>query len=231
MTLKLTPQPLTPALSPQSPSEDGRSCERPMPGRGGDAAKTKLRGQMRAARAAIAPAEAVAVAQRVAALAAPFIFQLAGPSPATCPVALYASLPGELDCLPLLEKLAALGFPTLLPVAGAKATPLNFRLWRPGEALVEGRFGLREPEASAPEMSPNILLLPLLGFDAEGGRLGFGGGYYDATLASLRGRGAVLAGGLAFSLQQVAKIPLEAHDERLDFVITEQRIFDFQRKT
>ena len=63
---------------------------------------------------------------------------------------------------------------------------MTFRLWRPGDPLVAGRFGLREPSAGAPEMRPKILFAPLLGFDAEGTRLGFGGGYYDATLARLR---------------------------------------------
>ena len=137
-------------------------------------------------------------------------------------------MPGELDCFALLEKLAAENFPTLLPVAGAKATPLKFRLWRPGEKLVAGRHGLREPDSSAPAKTPKIILAPLLGFDLSGGRLGFGGGYYDATLAHLRAAGPVLAGGLAFSFQKIDKIPLEPHDVKLDFVITEEGLLDFR---
>jgi 5-formyltetrahydrofolate cyclo-ligase len=188
--------------------------------------KTLLRSQLRETRAKIPPAEAELAALRVAERAVILLAEFGGVPEAT-PVALYASLPGELDSLPLLDALAAKNFPTLLPVSGEKARPLKFHLWRPGEKLVNGRYGLREPQSSAPEMSPKVVFAPLLGFDGEGGRLGFGGGYYDATLAYLRRESRVLAGGLAFSRQQVAAIPREKHDEKLDFVITEERVFRF----
>jgi 5-formyltetrahydrofolate cyclo-ligase len=137
-------------------------------------------------------------------------------------------LPGELDCSALLAALAALGFPTLLPCAAEKATPLAFRLWRPGDALVGGRFGLSEPSPEAAQMTPKILLAPLLAFDDNGGRLGFGGGYYDATLALLRAdKNFLAAGGLAFSRQRAKKLPMEKHDAPLDFVITEKNILKF----
>ncbi len=179
---------------------------------------------MRAARAKVAPAPADAAARAIADRAlALTLDKLENPAP----VALYAPLPGELDSFPLLEALARIGFPTLLPVAGEKATPLTFRLWRPGAPLVAGRYGLREPSASAPEMQPEMLFLPLLGFDFEGTRLGFGGGYYDATLDHLRAKGLKAAVGLAFSCQQAKKIPREKHDQKLDFVITEKKLFDF----
>ncbi|MBB4197350.1 5-formyltetrahydrofolate cyclo-ligase [Rhodoblastus sphagnicola] len=149
-------------------------------------------------------------------------------TPAETPVALYCALPGELDCAPLLGALAALGFPTLLPCAAKKATPLTFRLWRPGDPLVAGRFGLSEPAPEAPETAPKILLAPLLAFDDAGGRLGFGGGYYDATLAVLRaGENFLAAGGLAFARQQAENLPVEKHDAPLDFVITEHNILNF----
>jgi len=116
----------------------------------------------------------------------------------------------------------------LLPCAAEKATPLTFRLWRPGDPLVGGRFGLSEPAPGAAEIAPKILLAPLLAFDERGGRLGFGGGYYDATLAKLRASGAFLAaGGLAFSRQQADAVPMEKHDAALDFVITEVNILNF----
>ncbi len=188
--------------------------------------KIRLRAELRAARDAIPPERAAAAAGDVAARTLRWLLGK-GLDPARAPIGLYASLPGELDCLPLLAALAEKGYPTLLPVAGAKATPLAFRLWRPGDLLVPGRFGLREPAAAAPEMRPQILLLPLLGFDGEGTRLGFGGGYYDATLAHLRGNGLRLAGGLAFACQRAEKIPRENHDEKLDFVVTEAELFDF----
>ncbi len=188
--------------------------------------KTLLRSQLREARTKIPAAEAERAALRVAERALVLVAEFGG-GPEATPVALYASLPGELDSFPLLEALAAKNFPTLLPVSGEKATPLKFHLWRPGEKLVAGRYGLREPHSSAPEMNPKVLFAPLLGFDGQGGRLGFGGGYYDATLAYLRRESQIVAGGLAFARQQVAEIPREKHDEKLDFVITEEQVFRF----
>ncbi len=189
--------------------------------------KPLLRSQLREARAKIPPAEAERAALRVAERALLLLLAEIGGIAEASPVALYASLPGELDSFPLLEALAAKNFSTLLPVSGDKATPLKFHLWRPGEKLVIGRYGLREPDSSAPELVPKVLFAPLLGFDGEGGRLGFGGGYYDATLAYLRRESQIVAGGLAFTCQQVAEIPREKHDEKLDFVITEEQVFRF----
>lgn len=187
--------------------------------------KTALRAHFRAARAAIPASEAEAAARQIAQAALAFLDS--GGLGRDAPVALYAALPGELDCAPLLAALAARGVPTLLPVAAAKATPLAFRLWRPGDPLKKGRFGLAEPLETAPALVPEILFAPLLAFDGEGTRLGFGGGYYDATLAHLRARGLRAAGGLAFACQRAEKIPREAHDERLDFVVTEEKVFQF----
>jgi 5-formyltetrahydrofolate cyclo-ligase len=192
--------------------------------------KSALRAQLLTARNAVSQSEATAAARLVAERARSFLDVLLadnGGAPETTPIALYASLPTELDCLPLLNVLRERGFPPLLPVAREKATPLVFRLWREDDPLISARYGLREPSPSAPEMIPKILFAPLLGFDSSGGRLGFGGGYYDATLAKLRREGQILAGGLCFSCQQVESIPREKHDEKLDFVITEDALFRF----
>jgi 5-formyltetrahydrofolate cyclo-ligase len=191
-------------------------------------AKSLIRVRLREARSKIPSSEAAEAARRIAALVLPFVGALSDRAPAETPVALYNALPGELDSLPLLQSLSAAGYKTLLPVAGAKATPLTFRLWKLGDPLVAGRYGLCEPEADAPEMTPKILFAPLLGFDAQGGRLGFGGGYYDATLSQLRKKGLVAAGGLAFAIQKIDAVPHEAHDEALDFVVTEENLFDFR---
>jgi 5-formyltetrahydrofolate cyclo-ligase len=198
------------------------------------APKSHLRGRMLEVRSKIRADVAALAAHAVARRAFPFLESLAakaGFPPAETPVALYAALRGELECGPLLAALAEKGFPTLLPVAGEKATPLVFRLWRPGDALARGRFGLREPLPEAAEVPPKIVFTPLLGFDCLGTRLGFGGGYYDATLARLREKGLVAAGGLAFACQRAENIPREAHDEKLDFVITEEEILDFTENT
>ena len=190
-----------------------------------------MRARFKALRASVPAETARAAALAVAASAPRLLIRLveeAGLAPSQAPVALYCALPGELDCAPLLGALAGLGFPTLLPCAGAKATSLAFRLWRPGDPLVAGRYGLSEPARDAREMAPKILLAPLLAFDERGGRLGFGGGYYDATLAALRARKIlVAAGGLAFARQRAAALPMEKHDAPLDFVITEQETLNF----
>ena len=197
------------------------------------AAKSVLRQKLRLARLDLSPAGQHEAAQRLAAQGLAAIHalvrprpHLAGP-PSQTPIALYAPLAGELDCLPLLHRLAAAGYPTLLPVTQGKARPLRFHLWRPGDPLVAGPYGLKHPRAEAPELVPKIVFSPLLGFDGQGGRLGYGGGYYDATLAHLRRSHPVLAGGLAFSFQKIDAIPLEAHDQRLDFVLTEEELLDF----
>jgi 5-formyltetrahydrofolate cyclo-ligase len=190
--------------------------------------KSLLRAQLGESRAQVSRDACAEAARKIVAHALPFIKTLSDRAPTETPVALYNALSGELDCLPLLQSLAAAGYQTLLPVAGAKATPLTFRLWKPCDPLTTGRYGLREPEAEAPEMTPKILFAPLLGFDGKGGRLGFGGGYYDATLAHLRKTGLIAAGGLAFAVQKIDAIPVEAHDEPLDFVVTEDNLFDFR---
>lgn len=138
-------------------------------------------------------------------------------------VAGYWPVKGEPDCLPLLGSLAAAGYATLLPVAGRPAAPLAFRIWREGAPLVVNRFGIGEPSSGHP-VEPDILFVPCAAFDRSGHRIGFGMGYYDATLAYLRARRPILAVALAFACQMVDEIPAEAHDERLDAVITERAI-------
>lgn len=139
----------------------------------------------------------------------------------------YVPMGAELDCLPALEVLDRAGATLCLPVVRVRNTPLVFRRWRPGEALVTAGFGLSQPPEGAEEIEPEILLMPLLGFDAHGVRLGFGGGYYDRTLARLRSQGAVSAIGLAFAAQEFDALPREDWDELLDYVITEHGVRRF----
>lgn len=142
-------------------------------------------------------------------------------------VAAYAPFHSEIDPMPLLGALAARGQAIALPVVDAPGQPLRFRRWRPGEALIAGQFGAREPRAAAPELHPQIVLVPLVAFDGAGYRLGRGGGFYDRTLSALRAAGPCVAAGLGFSAQRVAHVPREAHDQRLDYVITEDGALRF----
>lgn len=139
-------------------------------------------------------------------------------------VAGFWPIRGEPDCLPLLAALDAVGFRTLLPVTGAPGSPLLFRPWRPGDQVAPNALGIAEPCGCAEAVDPDILLIPCAAFDRRGHRIGFGRGYYDATLAALRAQRPTLALALAFACQEVDEVPAEAHDERLDAVITERDI-------
>jgi 5-formyltetrahydrofolate cyclo-ligase len=102
------------------------------------------------------------------------------------------------------------------------------REWSFGEPLSAGVWGIREPEPEAAEVEPDILLVPLLAFDRAGSRIGYGGGYYDRTIAQLRGRKAVVAVGLAFAAQEVSAVPITQGDERLNLVLTEREVIDLR---
>lgn len=134
----------------------------------------------------------------------------------------YHAMGDEADPLPSLLALAAGGHPLCLPVTPKRGLPLSFRLWRPGDALEPGVWGIPAPPASAPQMDPSVLLVPLLAYDRTGYRLGYGGGYYDRTLAVLREKRALLAIGIAYAGQEVESVPREATDQRLDWIVTEQ---------
>jgi 5-formyltetrahydrofolate cyclo-ligase len=132
---------------------------------------------------------------------------------------LYLPMRFEIDPEPISRRLRAAGISILLPVVVERAAPLVFR-------MAEGPFvpdaaGLSAPAPEAAQRDPDLVILPLLAFDADGYRMGWGGGYYDRTLRDLRARRPVLAVGLAFEGQRVDRVPREAHDQRLDAVVTE----------
>jgi len=135
------------------------------------------------------------------------------------PLAGYMPMRGEVDPLPAMDEASAHG-PVGVPVITAKAHPLSFHLWSPETAMVPGTFGALIPEVTAP-MTPQILIVPLVAFDGQGGRLGYGGGFYDRTLEQLRAAGPVLAIGYAFALQEVPDLPLEPTDQPLDLMVTD----------
>jgi 5-formyltetrahydrofolate cyclo-ligase len=135
-------------------------------------------------------------------------------------IAGYWPLGDEIDCRPALEALANAGALVALPVVAGQGQVLIFRAWRPGDALEQGPFGTMHPNARSPVVCPQILLVPLIAFDLEGGRLGYGAGYYDRTIASFRAHGQVSAIGLAYDVQRVDAVPVDTHDQPLDGVIT-----------
>jgi 5-formyltetrahydrofolate cyclo-ligase len=144
-------------------------------------------------------------------------------------VAGFMPMKSELNPLPLMRKLAAVGARLALPVVAGKGQPLIMRAWDFGAPLAAGVWGIREPPPNAPAVAPDILIVPLLAFDRAGQRIGYGAGYYDMTIAALRARKEVLAIGLAFAEQEIAAVPATASDAPLDLVLTEREVIDFRR--
>ncbi len=138
----------------------------------------------------------------------------------------FSPMRSEINPVPLMRRLADQGAPLALPVVQGRGTPLAFRAWTFGDRLVPGVWGIREPAAGAAAVEPDLLLVPLAAFDRRGFRLGYGGGYYDRTLAALRRVKAIVAVGLAFAAQEIARVPDMPYDARLDFVLTEREAID-----
>lgn len=142
------------------------------------------------------------------------------------PLSGYMPIRTEIDPLPAMAEAAAHG-PVGIPVIAGRGQPLKFARWEPDMTLVEGAFGARIPERPV-FFDPEIIIVPLVAFDATGGRLGYGGGFYDRTLEQLRARGVALALGFAYSAQEAASLPLEATDQKLDFIVTELEMIDLR---
>lgn len=141
------------------------------------------------------------------------------------PLSGYMPIRTEIDPVPAMEEAAAHG-PVGVPVIQGKGLPLKFSRWEPGCALKEGPFGAMIPEVDD-VFEPEILIVPLVAFDRSGGRLGYGGGFYDRTLELLRSKRATLAIGFAFAAQEAEALPLEPTDQPLDMVITEREVISF----
>jgi 5-formyltetrahydrofolate cyclo-ligase len=128
-----------------------------------------------------------------------------------------------------MRAFAAAGARLALPVVAGRGKPLIMRAWNFGEPLASGVWGIREPPESAPEVFPDILIVPMLAFDRTGHRIGYGAGYYDMTIARLRGMKPVIALGIAYAAQEIAEIPTTPRDAALDLVLTEREMIDFRR--
>ena len=135
-------------------------------------------------------------------------------------ISAYYPMAGEIWPLRLMAALKAKGHALALPVMQGKADPLLFRAWSPGDDLIAGVWGIRQPAPSQPAVLPDILLVPLLAFDRTGYRLGYGGGYFDRTLRDLRQRKPILAVGLGLDELEVDAVPHLDYDERLDWILT-----------
>jgi len=133
----------------------------------------------------------------------------------------YWPLAEELDPRPLLRALSDMGAVLALPCTPRKGYPLVFRHWTPADILRAGPYNTREPYPEQRVIYPDFVLVPLLAFTEAGERLGYGGGFYDRTLAALKQRHDVFACGVAYDAQKAARLPVGAYDIRLDGLLTE----------
>ncbi len=136
-------------------------------------------------------------------------------------VAGYRPVRGEIDPGPLMAALAAKGAALCLPSA-RPGEVLGFHAWAPDHPLVRGAYGIEEPHQDAVRVMPDLIIVPMAAFDAAGHRLGYGAGHFDRTLEALRIGGGVFALGLAYADHEVASLPAEVHDQKLDAVLTEK---------
>lgn len=138
------------------------------------------------------------------------------------PVGGYWPIRSEVDPRPLMEALLERGQDVAL--SQILHPYLSWRLWQPGDVLVKGGFGVREPGPDAPEVFPKALLVPLVAFDRRGGRIGYGKGHFDRAIAALEAQHPVLTIGLAYAVQEIEQVPVEDHDRMLDVIITETEL-------
>jgi len=185
--------------------------------------KTELRKAVFARRDALPPAERQAAAETIAARPFPVAIE-----PGTI-VSGFSPIRTEINPLPLMRRLEAVGATLALPVVAGRGQPLVMRAYAFGDALDSGVWGIREPKAEAPQVDPDILIVPLAAFDGRGNRIGHGAGYYDMTINRLRALKPVIAVGVAYAVQEVDAVPVTPRDAPLDLVLTERDVFDFRK--
>ena len=139
-------------------------------------------------------------------------------------IAGYWPINSEVNILKLLNSLHLEGITLSLPVIIDKESPLIFRQWHPKETLTSGLYQILQPPSHCAIVTPTLIFIPLLAFDRQGHRLGYGAGYYDRTLSYLRKNTSLKAIGIAYAFQEFAAIPQESHDEKLDYIVTEKEI-------
>ncbi len=187
-----------------------------------DDLKAELRKTALARRDALPAAERQAAAEAIAARPFPVPIKLGAI------VSGFSPLKTEINPLPLMRKLAEAGAKLALPVVAGRGKPLLMRAYAFGQPLNEGVWSIREPKDDAPEVDPDILIVPLAAFDRRGHRIGYGAGYYDLTIGRLRALKPVVAVGIAYAAQEFPEVPTTPRDERLDLVLTEREAIDLR---
>ncbi len=183
--------------------------------------KAELRNKALARRDALPAEMRAAAAEMIAARAFPL------PVAGTI-VSGFMPLKSEINPLPLMRRLADAGAKLALPAIQGRGLPLIMRAYAFGDEFARGQWGIREPKPQAPEVAPDILIVPLACFDRAGHRIGYGAGYYDMTIRALRARKQIVAVGIAFAAQEIPRVPATDRDERLDLVLTEREVIDLR---
>lgn len=186
------------------------------------AAKKQLRAELKARRQVLTASGCMADAG--AALTRYAVLSRVIENPNAC-IAGFAATAEEIPTASLLAHLDGAGVALCLPVIVGTAKPLIFRSWRPGDAMGSGQWGIAEPLPDAPVVVPDVVLVPLLGFTRSGYRIGYGGGFYDRTLAQLRAVKTIVAIGVACDEQEVEDVPRDAFDQPVDWMLTPTRLF------
>lgn len=185
--------------------------------------RARLRRDYIAARVALSPAERARLSEALEAhLEGVFAAREAGV------VAFCWPIRGEFDARPLVGRLIAAGWRAAIPTVTELEAPMRFRVWTPGAPMGVDPFGIPVPTAAAADATPDVVLLPLVAFDAAGFRLGYGGGYFDRTLAAMAPR--PLAWGIGFETALTADLHRQAHDIPLDAIITDRGVRQFPRR-
>lgn len=140
-------------------------------------------------------------------------------------IAGYYPIDNELDCLVLLKKLHQYGHSICLPIVKAQNKPMIFKQWQRGEKLIDGAYNIKIPSKNAPIIKPDIIIMPLVAYDKNGNRLGYGKGYYDRTIVKMDKRPILI--GYGYKMQQVEHIEHQSHDVPLDYIVNEKQVRRF----
>jgi 5-formyltetrahydrofolate cyclo-ligase len=187
-----------------------------------DSSKAALRVDALAKRDAIPAAMRAAAAETIAARGFPVEV-----TPGLI-VSGFSPMRTEVNPIALMRKFADAGAQLALPAIAGRGKPLMMRAWKFGDPFKAGQWGIREPVPEAPEVVPDILIVPLAAFDRAGHRIGYGAGYYDMTIHAVRAKKEAIAIGIAFAAQEIPKVPATERDERLDLVLTEREVIDLR---
>jgi 5-formyltetrahydrofolate cyclo-ligase len=177
--------------------------------------KKALRSKAKAARAQAFARHGTAAAGALAAHGLAFLH----PAPGAV-ISGFSAIGDEIDPLALMLRLHGDGHALALPAMQGKGRPLIFRAWAPGDEMAAAVWGISEPLATRAARTPDVVLVPLLAFDPQGYRLGYGGGFYDRSLAELRAARPVVAVGIAYDEQRLDAVPHLHYDQPLDWVLT-----------